>query len=84
MNSPRITNKDYWAIKESKTYIYIKYMSNSGNGKFIVKLEYFQRYYKQFVKRFKNCWIIKQVYMQYEEGVIYFTRNTNFKEGWLI
>ena len=49
MKTPRVTSKDYWEIKRSEEYIYLKYLSVSGVGQMLVKLEYLQRYYKQFV-----------------------------------
>lgn len=83
MKTPRVTSKDYWEIKRSEEYIYLKYLSASGVGQMLVKFEYLQRYYKQFLKRLKGCWIIKQVYMIYEDGIVYITRNKDFKEGYL-
>ena len=71
-----MTYKRYLQIKETSVYIYFKYLTKSGSGQLIIKYEYLGDIVKKFNRLFKECVIVKQVYMKFEDDKLYFTRRT--------
>ena len=78
-----MTNKQYWAIRNDDEYLYLKYLTESGSGFILIKVMYLHLIGKKFIRRYKNCYIIKKCFMQYIDGILYIQHCKEFKEGYL-